>query len=293
MRTSAAILVLAFAAAFTVCGQQGLSTPALYTGTCDASAAAALDNDRFVIGNDEDNVLRVYSRSRPGPPVWTIDLSDFLGVKKSVEADIEGATRVGDRIYWISSHGRNEDGELRPGRQRFFATQIVTNDAGVVLAPVDRPCATLLEAMVNEPALRRFNLAQAAQRGSKQRGTLSIEGLSASPEGGLLIGFRSPVPDGKALLLPLLNPEELLQGGPARFGAPILLDLGGLGIRSIEWEGDGYWIIAGHHDDDVPSRLYFWKGGSSPARWARQVSLSFLNPESTLSFVEGNKRQYH
>ncbi|HPU55559.1 MAG TPA: DUF3616 domain-containing protein, partial [Verrucomicrobiota bacterium] len=95
MRTSAAILVLAFAAAFTVCGQQGLSTPALYTGTCDASAAAALDNDRFVIGNDEDNVLRVYSRSRPGPPVWTIDLSDFLGVKKSVEADIEGATRVG------------------------------------------------------------------------------------------------------------------------------------------------------------------------------------------------------
>ena len=32
------------------------------------------------------------------------------------EADIEGATRVQDRVYWITSHGANNDGEVRPSR---------------------------------------------------------------------------------------------------------------------------------------------------------------------------------
>ena len=39
-----------------------------YLGCCDASAAVPIDDDRFVVGDDETNVLRVYSREHGGPP---------------------------------------------------------------------------------------------------------------------------------------------------------------------------------------------------------------------------------
>ena len=41
----------------------------VYRGLCDASAVEALDANRFVVANDEDNVLRVYDRARGGLPV--------------------------------------------------------------------------------------------------------------------------------------------------------------------------------------------------------------------------------
>src|ERR1044071_9106593 len=81
--------------------QTGLLSLSTYTGMCDASAAAAIDADRFVVANDEDNILRVYSLSRPGRPVAAIDLSAFLATgRKSAETDIEGCARMGRRIYW-------------------------------------------------------------------------------------------------------------------------------------------------------------------------------------------------
>jgi hypothetical protein len=56
---------------------------------CDASAAVALDEDLFAVGDDEDNALRVYSRHQPGPPLWSMDVSLFLGLRRGAEVDIE------------------------------------------------------------------------------------------------------------------------------------------------------------------------------------------------------------
>src|SRR5690348_752082 len=85
-----------------------LSPPEFFFGMCDASAAVAIGTNFFVVANDEDNVLRVYRRHPGGLPIAAVDVSRFLAVKgKSPETDIEGATMVSNRIYWITSHGRN------------------------------------------------------------------------------------------------------------------------------------------------------------------------------------------
>ena len=78
-------------------------TATVYHGACDASAATALDADHFIVGDDEHNVLHIY-RKGMAEPVGRVDLSDFPATKKGKEADIEGATTIGRRIYWITSH---------------------------------------------------------------------------------------------------------------------------------------------------------------------------------------------
>src|SRR6185436_16331903 len=106
------------------------------------------------------------------------------------------------------------------------------------LAPVGRPYQNLLLDLVREPSLKRFKLGKASALAPKSAGALNIEALCSTPGQHLLIGFRNPIPERRALIVPLLNPNELIEGKRARFGEPILLDLGGLGIRDLGyWEG--------------------------------------------------------
>ncbi len=108
-----------------------------YRGLCDASAAVALDAEHFVVAGDEDNTLRIFRRS-VADAVGTPALADFLGTGKR-ESDIEGAARVGNRIYWIASNGRNKDGKERSERYRFFATDIRPGTTPPALVPAARP----------------------------------------------------------------------------------------------------------------------------------------------------------
>ena len=75
----------------------------------EASAAALLDDEHFVVGEDECNTLLVYRRGQRAPVGSPVVLADFLGTKKKA-SDFEGAARVGDVIYWISSHSRTKGG---------------------------------------------------------------------------------------------------------------------------------------------------------------------------------------
>ena len=94
----------------------GFAAPAeelLFRGACDSSAACALDADTLVVADDENNILRTYSLSKPGMPLAEFPMERFLktNVDKHPEADFEACTRVGDRIYWIASHGRSKKGK--------------------------------------------------------------------------------------------------------------------------------------------------------------------------------------
>ena len=117
-----------FLALFSVLSTFGavrISEETIYTRMCDASAGIALSTNIFVAADDESNQLRTYARNRPGAPVNLLELGGFLQIGKgNPEIDVEGAAQVGDIVYWITSHGRNRDGEIRPSRQRFFSTRI-------------------------------------------------------------------------------------------------------------------------------------------------------------------------
>jgi len=238
-----------------------------YPEMCDPSAALAISDRLFIVASDEDNVLRVYARDNPGAP-QRFDLNSFLKPDEDrPEADIEGVTQIGERIFWIASHGRNRNGKLRPSRHRFFATRVTVDGDKATVSPVGLPYTRLLEDLAQAPVLAKYDLENASKKAPESEGGLNIEGLVATPQGTLLIGFRNPIPDGKALIVPLDNPQQVVEGERAKLGPPIELSLNGLGIRSIEYREsrDRYLIAAGPFNDDGKLALFGWSGKSSDA----------------------------
>ena len=263
-----------------------IAKPLQHVGCCDASAGVSLSSNLFVVANDEDNVLRVYRRDQSGPPVQNFPASMFLHVDpKKPETDLEGAARVGDRIYWITSHGRNRDGEARESRHRFFATSVKVNESGrVELKTVGQPYTGMLRDLINDARLAKFGLFQASQLAPKERGGFNIEGLAATTNGTLLIAFRNPIPDKHALIVPLTNAAEVINGQRPRFADPILLDLGNRGIRDIDWIGDRFLIIGGAYDGKGRFNLYEWNGGTDQPQRIPETHFKDMNPEALVIY---------
>ncbi|MEO8507829.1 MAG: DUF3616 domain-containing protein [Betaproteobacteria bacterium] len=273
--------------AITLASAQEIAT---YEGPCDASAAVALDADRFVVGNDENNILHIYQRGQPAP-TDTVDLTRFLDVRGNQEADIEAGAVIGTRAYWITSHGRNRAGKARPGRQRIFATDLRPGSA-VPIEPVGKPYTQLLRDLEETPSLKPYRLGDAARLAAEAPGGLNIEGLAATPDGKLLIGLRNPVPGQRALIVPLDNPAEVIEGKRAKLGAPVELDLGDRGIRSIELVGAEYVIVAGPAADVGTFVLYRWSGRPGDAATpVPAAKLGTLRPEALFAVPQSARVQ--
>ncbi|GEM_PF-207154 len=254
-----------------------------FWGAADVSAAVFLDDSHFVVANDESNHLRIYQIDRPQSPVEQINLDSFLQAEPdSPEADIEAAARVGDRIFWITSHGRNKDGKLRPSRYRFFCTHIQSGQTGGERLVIEgKPCKTLVQQLLAHPSPVQEILKQATQfdqpLSKKQREKLApkeqglnIEGLVYYPfDESLLIGLRNPLfkPKGQkeklAVAVQLLNPQDLaIAGSAARFGRVLLWNLDNRGIRGMEYNSADktFYILAGPVDSETASALFRWEG---------------------------------
>ncbi len=283
----------------------------IYHGTSDASAAAVVGLDMFIVADDENNVLRVYKTNRGGLPLFSYDLTDFLDIEPEYpEADIEGATMIGNRIYWITSHGRNKDGEIRPNRYRFFATSIDLKNGNISVRPVGIPCKTLLHKLLETDSSVQSILVKATRLDdvdlkkrrlktlAPKRQGLNIEALCASADGRMLyIGFRNPRPSkglinrtARALVLQLKNPDAVVERAdtPA-FGPPMLWNLAGRGIRSMEYSDfhKVYFIIAGPHDETSDFALYRWSGEEDTQPTLVHKLDSYennLTPEALLAF---------
>jgi Protein of unknown function (DUF3616) len=264
-----------------------------YSGMCDASAAIAVSSNLFLVANDEDNILRLYRGDRRGEALQEFNFNDFLELHgKSQEADLEGAAKIGNRAFWIGSHGRNKDGKDRPNRRRFFATDIQFADGKVQLKPIGKPYEHLLNDLIGDSRFEQFHFAEAAMKAPKEAGALDIEGLSAMPGGHLLIGFRNPVPGGNALLIPLLNPNEVLEGKPAAFGQAIQLNLKGLGIRDIAYHDGAYIIIAGPYNSHGHFQLYRWFGGGAQPEIIKTSGFGDYSPEAIVIYPEKGLQEF-
>jgi hypothetical protein len=285
-------LVLSFM--FTTCGSRSESTTDLpvFTGMCDASGAVPLSDRTFAAANDEDNVIRIYDAEHPGAPIHEIDLSDQLGLpvrykkgkkkderRKAPEVDLEAATRVGDLVFWVTSHGRSASGKTKDERMRLFATTLPVFGG---VAMVGRPYTSLIAELSRDPRYAPFALDEAEKLPPKEAGGLNIEGMTARREGGVYIGFRNPVTRGKALIATLLNPERVVAGEPARFGDPISLDLEGRGVRDLSmWRGQ-YLLIAGDYGNERIGQVYAWDGAYGIAKLGGS-EVQAINPEGVFS----------
>jgi Protein of unknown function (DUF3616) len=109
-------------------------------------------------------------------------------------------------------------------------------------------------------------------------GGLNIEGIAWDPlNNRLLLGLRSPIKDGRALVLPIKLRDA---GGP--FSAdnldladsrPIELSLAGSGIRDIQYDSNlkSFLLISGAPENQIKGEfiLWQWDGTSQPRQVAR------------------------
>lgn len=262
----------------------------IFYGSCDASAAVALDKNTFVVADDEDNILRIYSLKRPGMPLAQYPLDVFLGVQNEshTESDIEACARVGDLIYWITSHGRNKKGKWRNSRYRFFATKVINEEGKFILKPEGIASENLLSALVSCAGLNlKASVGVIGEDAGKvlapKEQGLNIEGLSTNADGSVLyIGLRNPIPEQQAILIPIKNPNAVVHGkAEPIMGKPVHLKVQGRGIRSIEYSPyhKRFFLVAGDRSNKLSSVLYSWDGvtESVPKKIRSFVN---LNPEA-------------
>jgi hypothetical protein len=248
-----------------------------------------IDATHFLDGDDEEQGMRVYTRGVTGDPLKTIDVSSMVGLATDDESDFEDAARVGDRVYVITSHGRNKNGKLERARYRFLGMDIAGTSPGITLT-VPGYTTQLLDQMVvagnwatpNSTVIATLTASSGLGRSTDPTlaplaGGTNIEGLAWAPTAArpnqLLIGFRSPAQGSSAVVVSLLNAPAVLTGATAQFGEAALLDLGGLGIRAMAWSPlhAAVLLIAGPRDDSAgPFRLYKWSGAPADAAVAVQ-----------------------
>ncbi|MEH2068768.1 MAG: Ig-like domain-containing protein [Nostoc sp.] len=303
-----------YAIAYAASANNGTATTQFLTGTSDASTAIPIGGTFFLEADDENQVLRLYDSSKSGLPVTGFDFTNSLGLTQSDgsgvlrEVDLEAATEIGDRIFWLGSQSNSDDGKNRPNRDRVFATDVTGTGASTTLSYVGR-YDFLKEDIINwdvtnghGKGANYYGLAASAATnvGSKQSNGYNIEGLEIAPDNTTAyIAFRAPqVPPSRrsnALIVPVTNFASLISAssggtqGSAQFGAPIELDLGGRGIREIRKNANNqYVIIAGPAGDagTAPNdfRLYTWDGNpnSQPQLRAATFPASF-NPEGIIT----------
>jgi hypothetical protein len=187
--------------------------------------------------------------------------------------DLEGVAvdRAG-MVYAITSHSRDKDGEAHAAREKLIRFRIDGErvvDAGVATG--------VKRALIAKHPL----LAAAAEiRDVKADGGLNIEGLTMShDQRALLIGFRSPLLEGRAIIAYLQDPARLFAiGAEANIATSLTtLDLGGNGIRGMAYLPllNGYLLIAGPMARaQVQFELWFWSGHDQDP--ARRVSVAGL-----------------
>lgn len=240
-----------------------------FRGLANASAAVALDGRHFILADDEERDLFLFDLEKPDSEPSRIELDIGNG-----EPDLEGAAMLDDRIWWIASH--NFDGQTPEQRRRLFATDVIRIEGHPSLrlaGPVHR---TLLDELARQPAV-----AEALDFGGKRWKEIDIEGLATTPGNGLMLGFRAPLREDRAILVEITNPAALAGSGAPVLADPVYVDLGGRGIRSLECVNGGYLIVGGKVKGKKKPKLYFWSGqrGADPVALDTKLPDDF-NPEA-------------
>lgn len=305
VRVIAALFILIALIGSGTVGLFGKSHEFTHSGICDASGVVDLGNNEFGVADDELNLLLAYQTGVSGAARESFEISRFLNVVKASkdkkkkkspkkkdnkkenkikvkEVDIEGAARIGDYVVWIASHGRKSNGSEAKERMRLFATSIEHNEDGVLeLVPKGVPYENLLNDFLSDERYESFGLKQASEKAPKESGGLNIEAITDRPDGSLIIGFRSPLIDGKAIVAPLLNHQQVLEGSQAKLAEPILLDLGGRGVRGLASHNGQYLIVANDPEGDGHRpALFLWDGRSDSPSMLTSIRFGDFNPEA-------------
>lgn len=254
-------------------------------GKFDASGVAGVpgtDGVLFVDNGREGEVFWM-GLDQNGRQVGAIKA---VGLGVGVE-DVEGITTDGTYFYVVSSQSRPK----------------AIAGEGLVRFKFDARSQSV-EAVEAVSGLKSFLVENVAElRGEGDRkgkdGGLNIEGLAwDARRGRLLLGLRSPIVDGHALLVPLrlrdprgaFSVDNLeVEGSEA-----IRLSLGGVGIRGIEYDGRAnvFRIISGAAEDQEQTNFGLWEWDGDERQPALRETKRFdddLKPEGVARVTAGGR----
>ncbi len=254
-------------------------------GKFDASGVAAVpgtDGVLFVDNGREGKVfwMRLDQNGRQAGEINAIK----LGV--DIE-DLEGITTDGTYFYAVSSQSR----------PKAIATE------GLVRFKFDARNQSV-EGVEAISGLKQFlveNVAELREEGDKtgKHGGLNIEGLAWDPrQGRLLLGLRSPIIDGHALLVPLRLRDPrgafTIANLEVEGVRAIRLPLGGGGIRGIEYDGRAnlFRIISGAAEDQDQTDFSLWEWNGDEKQSALRETNRFdddLKPEGVARVTAGGR----
>lgn len=239
------------------------------TGLYEPSAIQQLPDGRFLVVEDEKThpfslvTIAADGRVQATPLLPPLDADDAVWKLDDLEALALGPA---GQVYALTSHSRAGSGEVKKARDKLVRFRVA--DGRMAAAGLVRELRPALAAA--HPVL-----AEAAEiLEVKARGGLNIEALEFGPDGRLLVGLRSPLLAGRALIACVENPAAMFDADePPRISPDLItLDLDGCGIRGMAWvPGLGaYLLISGPvARQQVPFRLWFWSG--QPGDKARRV----------------------
>ena len=189
--------------------------------------------------------------------------------KKNVE-DLEGVTSNANTVYAITSHSLTRTAKRKAEREQFL--MFTYNDGA--MESLHSYGALKSDLHSRFPKIFVTNLFQSDR--------INIEGL-ATDDKSLLLAFRAPTVNTKALLIPIKNPKKVfLEDEKPKFGQAIYLDLDGDGIRAITYDKkkNGYWIISGSSNDRMGTfTLWFWD--------KKKGTLSMVKNQPDIGYGEG------
>jgi hypothetical protein len=246
------------------------------TGIYEPSAIQQLPDGRFLVVEDEKrhpfSLVVIGADGRVDVSELTAGLfqifSDFWKLD-----DLEGlALDHAGFVYAITSHSRDDGGDEKKSRERLVRFRVEGNR-------VAEP--KVVDGLKHALTAMHPELASAAKiRDVKGGGGLNIEGLEISPDQQrLLIGFRSPLHEGRAIIASVENPSGIFQADEVPRVAADLdeLDLGGHGIRGLSYVPPiGEYLVISGPVSREPGQFALWLWNGQHGCAARRVTVPGL-----------------
>lgn len=246
------------------------------TGIYEPSAIQQLADGRFLVIEDEKSDPFTLVTLGVDGTVSTQPLrARLLQLFSSFWSldDLEGlALDSAGFVYAITSHSRDDAGDEAKSREKLVRFRI---EGHRVVGP--KVVGGLKRALTEQYPV----LATAARlRKVKANGGLNIEALEVSPDQQrLLIGFRSPLREGRALIARVENLTAMFEADEAPRVAAVLdeLDLGGQGIRALSYLPSlGSYLVVGGPASAEAVRFDLWLWSGQPGAPARRVTVPGL-----------------
>jgi hypothetical protein len=261
------------------------------TGIYEPSAIQQLPDGRFLVVEDEKShplsLVTIGADGGVDSTALTAGLFQmFSGFWKLDDLEGLALDRAGF-VYGITSHSRDDDGDEKKSREKLVRFRV---EGKRVVDP------KVVDGLKQALTVRHAVLAAAAQvRDVKASGGLNIEALEISPDQKrLLIGFRSPLRDGRALIASVENPSAIFESDEAPRIEPLLeeLDLGGHGIRGLSYVPTiGAYLVIGGPASREPDKFDLWRWTGEPGAPAHCVSPAIVGGMERIVIVsdDGNR----